>query len=230
MKKKLVIILMGPPGAGKGSQAELLAKKLGLYYFDTSKILQEAFNNAKKGEFVKIKGKKYFLEKEKKFTSRGILCSPPFVSYLLKEKIRKLYKMGENLVFAGSPRTLYEGKEVMPFLEKLYLKKNIKINLIEVPARETIFRNSHRRICQLMRHSILYSKETKNLKLCPLDGSKLIRRKDDDPEVIKIRLKEYKERTFPLVEYFKKRRLKVKKINGKGSVAAVFKRVLKALR
>ncbi len=230
MKKKLVIILMGPPGAGKGSQAELLAKKLGLYYFDTSKILQQAFNNAKKGEFVKIKGKKYFLEKEKKFASRGILCSPPFVSYLLKEKIRKLYKMGENLVFAGSPRTLYEGKEVMPFLEKLYLKKNIKINLIEVPARETIFRNSHRRICQLMRHSILYSKETKNLKLCPLDGSKLIRREDDDPEVIKIRLKEYKERTFPLVEYFKKRRLKVKKINGKGSVAAVFKRVLKALR
>lgn len=80
-----------------------------------------------------------------------------------------------------------------------------------------------------MRHPILYSKETKNLKLCPLDGSKLIRRKDDEPEVIKIRLKEYKERTFPLVKYFKERKLKVKEINGLGSVAAVFKRVLKAL-
>ena len=228
--KKLVVILMGPPGAGKGTQGELLAEKLNLYYFETSKIIEEAFNKAEKGEFVKIEGKKYFFEKEKKLWQEGILCSPPFVTYLVTEKIKKLFKMNENLILSGSPRTLYEADRVMPLLEKLYGKKNIKIILIEVSSRESIFRNSHRRICELMRHPILYTKETANLKRCPLDGSKLIKRKGlDDPETIKVRLKEYKERTFPLIEYFKKRGLRVKKVNGKGSVAEVFERILKAL-
>ncbi|MCD6500543.1 nucleoside monophosphate kinase [bacterium] len=229
--KKLVIILIGAPGSGKGTQAGLLAEKLSLYYFETSKIIEEAFNKAGKGEFVRIGRKKYFFEKEKKLWQEGILCSPPFVTYLVTEKIKELFKMNENLILAGSPRTLYEGERVVLLLEKLYGKKNIKIVLIEVSAKESIFRNSHRRICQLMRHPILYSKETKNLKICPLDGSKLIRRKGlDDPETIKVRLKEYKERTLPLIEYFKLRGLKVKKVNGEGSVAKVFDRILKSLK
>jgi adenylate kinase len=81
-----------------------------------------------------------------------------------------------------------------------------------------------------MRHSILYSKETIKLLKCPFDGSKLLTRKDDDTETVKVRLKEYKERTLPLVEYFKKQGLKVKKINGEKPVEAVFKSVLKALK
>jgi len=231
MKNKLVIILLGPPGSGKGTQAELLSEKLSLYVLETSKIIEGAFTGAKKGDFIRTKEKKYFLWKEKKLWETGILCSPPFVSCLVNQKIKELYQVGENLVMAGSPRTLYEGKEVMPLMEKLYGKKNIKVILIEVSAKESIFRNSHRRICELMRHPILYSTETKNLKICPLDGSKLIRRKGlDDPETIKIRLKEYKERTLPLIGYFKKRGLKVKKVNGQDSVAKVFERILKALK
>jgi len=226
----MVIILLGAPGAGKGTQAGLLADKLGLYYFETSKILEESFNSPKKQKFLKVAGKKYFYADEKKLWIEGTLCSPPFVSYLVKEKIEQLYKSGENLIIAGSPRTLYEGKEIMPFLEKLYGKENIKVVLIQVSAQESIFRNSNRRICELMRHPILYSKETKKLKFCPLDGSKLIKRKGlDNPDTIKIRLDEYRKRTLPLVQYFKKRKLNVKKINGKGSVSKVFKSILKSL-
>ena len=227
---KLVIILLGAPGAGKGTQAGLLADKLGLYYFETSRILEESFNLPKKQKFIKVAGKKYFYVDEKKLWTDGILCSPPFVSYLVNQKIKQLYKAGENLIIAGSPRTLYEGKNVMPVLEKLYGKKNIKVILIQVSAQESIYRNSHRRICELMRHPILYSKETEKLKFCPLDGSKLIRRKGlDDPDTIKIRLNEYKERTLPLVQYFKERKLNVKKINGKGSVSKVFQSILESL-
>ena len=62
-----------------------------------------------------------------------------------------------------------------------------------------------------MRHSILFNKETENLTICPLDGSKLVKREGlDDPETIKVRLKQYKERTFPMVEYFEKNRFKIK--------------------
>ena len=229
--KKLVIILLGPPGSGKGTQAGLLADKLGLYYFETSKILEKSFNLSKKQKFIKIANKKYFYINEKKLWTKGFLCSPPFTSYLVKKRIKQLYKAGENLIIAGSPRTLYEGKNIMPVLEKLCGKKNIKVILIQVSAQESIFRNSHRRICELMRHPILYSKETAELKFCPLDGSKLIRRKGlDDPDTIKIRLDEYKNRTLPLIKYFRERKLNVKEINGKGSVSKVFESILKSLK
>lgn len=81
-----------------------------------------------------------------------------------------------------------------------------------------------------MRHPILFTKETKKLTKCPFDGSKLLFRKDDTPEVIKVRLEEYKEKTFPLVELFKKQGLNIKRVNGEQSVADVFNDILKVLR
>jgi adenylate kinase len=228
--KQLVVILMGAPGAGKGTQAELLAEKLNLYYLETSKILEEKFSRKTEKDFIEVGGKKYFLSKEKKLWESGALCSPPFVSYLIKEKIKELFNEGKNLILAGSPRTLYEGKEIIPLISKLYGSKNIKIILLTISAKETIFRNSHRRICELMRHPILYSRETLKLKRCPLDGSKLVKRgKLDKPETIKVRLKEYAQRTFPLIDYFKKEGLKVIKINGSPAPATVFKNILKAI-
>lgn len=225
-----VIIILGPPGSGKGSQALLLSEKLSLYYLETSKILEEKFKTAKAGDFVLVKGKKYFIKKEKKLRDAGFLCSPPFVSYLLKEKIKNLYKRGKGIILAGSPRTIFEGKEEVPLLKKLYGAKNVKVFLLEISPKETIFRNSHRRICQLMRHSILYFKENAHLKKCPLDGSKLVMRKRlDNPEVIKVRLKEYKERTIPLIDYLVKQGLKVIKVNGSLSPVAVFKALLKEI-
>jgi len=226
-----VIILMGPPGSGKGTQAILLAEKFDLYHLETSKLIERKIVEAKKGDFVEIESKKYFLEKEKKLWKRGILCSPPFVTYLIKEKIKELAKEKKGIVFSGSPRTLYEGEEVTPLLKKLYPSENIKIVLLKLRAEESIWRNSHRRICELMRHPVLYSKETIKLTLCPLDGSKLIKREGlDDPEIIKIRLKEYKERTFPLVDYFKKENLEVKQVDGSPPPAVVFEKILKILK
>jgi adenylate kinase family enzyme len=132
---------------------------------------------------------------------------------------------------AGSPRTLFEGKIIIPLLEKLYGKENIKVIFLEISPQETIFRNSHRLICQLMRHPILYSKETIKLKKCPLDGSKLLKRgKLDKPETIKVRLKEYQERTFPLIEYFKKEGIEIKEIDGFPPPVVVFKNILKSLK
>jgi len=81
-----------------------------------------------------------------------------------------------------------------------------------------------------MRHTILYNDETTKLTKCPFDGSKLVARKDDKPEVIKIRLKQYEERTFPLIEFFKKQDLEVKKINGAPAPVIVFENILKVLK
>ncbi|MDP3883149.1 MAG: nucleoside monophosphate kinase [Candidatus Staskawiczbacteria bacterium] len=226
---KQVIIIFGPPGAGKGTQSELLAEKLGLYLFETSKFLEISFRS--KERFVEFGGEKFDMSAEKKFWESGKLNSPPFVTKLVIEKIKELYEKGEDLIFAGSPRTIYEAERVTPVLEELFGKENIKIFLIEINAETTIFRNSHRKICELMRHSILFNKETENLTLCPLDGSKLAKRKDlDDPETIKVRIKEYNERTLPMVEYFNKNGIEVKKINGEQAVANVFNDILNSLK
>ncbi len=229
MQRKLIIIF-GPPGAGKGTQAELLSDKLGFFYFETSKFLERAFNPDNPVKEVEADGKKYSMSEEREMWKRGELLSPPFVTSLVIENVNKLVSEGENLILAGSPRTLYEVEKEMPVFEKLFGKENIKIILLEITPEITIFRNTHRKICELMRHSILFNDETQQLTKCPLDGSNLVKRKNlDDPDTIKIRIKEYDERTLPMVEYFAKNNFQVKKIDGGKTVADVHEEVLKAI-
>lgn len=230
-KKSSIIIIVGPPGSGKGTQSELLDEKLHSYYFETSKIVEAHVMGAKSEDYEVVNGKKYSLAKEMEYWSTGILNTPEVVTMWVNDKIKELADEGRDIIFAGSPRTLYEGKKVIPLLKKLYGKKNIKVVLLEISPEETMRRNSQRRICKLMRHPILsIRKEFLSLRYCPLDGSELMKRKGlDDPETIKVRLREYKERTSPLIKYFNEHGLAVKKINGEQSVEEVHKDILRAI-
>ena len=231
MAKPSVVIILGQPGSGKGTQAELVADKFNLYSLETSKLIETKVMNAKEGEYAEVDGQKYYFSHEKELWTQGILCSPPFVSWLVKTKIEELAKEGRGVVMSGSPRTLIEGQNLIPLLKNLYGAENIRVILLELTAEQTIWRNSHRRICELMRHPILFSKEPENLTKCPLDGSILLRREGlDDPETIKVRLKEYAERTFPLVDFLKKQNLPVINVNGEQSVGDVYRDVLAALK
>lgn len=230
---KQIVILFGPPGAGKGTQAELLSDKMGFYLFETSKLLEREFKKAEnlsedsKERFIDFDNQKFDILNEKKLWEEGLLCSPPFVVYLVIQEIKKLYQEGESLILSGSPRTLYEAEKLMPLLEELYGKENIQAILIEIKPEETIFRNSNRRICELMRHPTLFNKETENLSICPLDGSKLVKRAGlDDPESIKVRLQQYADRTMPVFDYFENHSLEIKKVNGEQSVSDVYKDIL----
>lgn len=224
-----VIIILGPPGSGKGTQGELLASKFNLYHFETSRILESKYAAAKKGDFVKVGGKKYFLLDEKKIRDSGKWNSPPLVAFWVKEKIKALAREGKGIVMSGSPKTVYEAGQETPLFKKLYGSENIKVILIKQKPEVSIFRNSKRKICELMRHSILYSKENEKLTKCPIDGSNFILREDTDPKVIKSKLEQYQTRALPVLDYFKKQGLKIKEINGEKSVVEVFNDILKAL-
>lgn len=231
MSKPSVVIILGQPGSGKGTQAELIAGKFNLYSLETSKLIEAKVMNAKEGEYAEVDGVKYPFSHEKELWTKGILCSPPFVSWLVKTKLEELAKEGKGVVMSGSPRTLPEGQNLIPVLKNLYGAENIRVFLLELTAEQTIWRNSNRRICELMRHPMLSTrKEFLALEYCPLDGSKLLKREGlDDPETIKVRLKEYAERTLPLVEFLKTQSLSVSKINGEQTVEEVHRDILKAL-
>ena len=100
---------------------------------------------------------------------------------------------------------------------------------INLDEEEAIFRSAHRRICSLARHPILYYEETKDLTVCPLDGSKLIKREDDDADTVKIRMKKYREKTLPAVEHFKEEGIEVKEVAGKQTPVELHDEILKIL-
>lgn len=232
MKKgrKFVIIIIGPPGAGKGTQAELLAEKLGLYYFETSRILEESWAKAKKSDYVEVdNGQKFYLLEEKKLFDDGILCSPPFVSFIVKKKIKELASQNKSIVIAGSPRTLYEGKEVMPLMADLYGTENILVLELKISDQESIWRNARRKLCSKCRYPVPFTKETQDLKECPKCGGELVTRTLDSEDIIKVRLNQYKERTYPLFEYFKELGILIREINGEQPIEDVFKDILKAV-
>ncbi len=228
---KEFIILIGPPGCGKGTQGTLLSEKLGLYLFETSRIIEDYFAHAQEDDYLEADGQRFYASAEAQIRSEGRLCSPPFVFELIKGKIMGLAQEGKSIITAGSPRTIYEAEKLLPILEELYGKKNIKVVEIQIPAEDSIFRNSHRRICELMRHSILYSEINERLEFCPIDGSKLIKRKGvgDDAETIKTRYHEYMERTAPLMDFFQESGIKTVKVNGSTTPADLFRIILEAL-
>ena len=226
-----IIVIFGPPGSGKGTQAELLANTFNLYSFETSKILEESFNNAKEEDCVVVDGKEFNLVNESNLWKTGSLCSPPFVAHLVAEKIKNLHKDNRGIVFSGSPRTIYEAEKIIPLMEELYGKDNIKVIFLDIPAETTIYRNSNRRICSLMRHPILFLEENKEMTRCPIDGSKLVKREGlDDPETIKVRIKEFGERTVPVLEFLKNRGIPVIMIDGTKCPAEVFGNIMDKIK
>jgi len=225
-----VIIIMGPPGSGKGTQAEIISDKFGYYYLESSKIIDAKLSNIKEGDFEEIEGKNYFLMEQKTKRESGEIMDAELVTSWMLDKVKKLKEDGEKMVIAGSPRTLYEAEKLMPLLSSLYGKEKIAVILIDLPEEEAIFRSSHRRICSLVRHPILYYEETKDLTICPLDGSKLLTRKDDNEETVKLRMEKYRKQTLPAFDYCKKEGYSVKELKGSQTPADLHENILTALK
>lgn len=217
-----VIIIYGSPGSGKSTQAQRAAERFNLEHIETSKLGEKIiFDSNLKNDPA--------LQKERENFEKGVLFTPEWITGIVREEIRKIHQQGKGVVFSGSPRTLYEAKEMIPLLEELYGKENIRVLEIRIKPETSIFRNSRRRVCRQCRFSIVYALKNEKLKKCPRCGGELVKRILDKPETIKVRLREYKKRTEPIYCFLKERKIKITLINGESSVEKVWQSVLNVL-
>lgn len=220
--KKWAVALIGPPGSGKGTQADLLSEKFGLIHLESSKIIEEKFKNADPSDPIMIR--------EKKIWETGELNNPEMVQGWIIIAIKEAWQDGRGVILSASPRTIIEAKAEIPVLEELYGSKNIKIINLDLSREESFKRNSNRRICEKNRHTIPNLLEFKDLTVCPRDGSKLIHRSHlDDPETVKLRYDVYLRRTEPILAFLRKREYNIIKINGEQSIQKVFGDILQEL-
>lgn len=219
-----IVILIGPPGSGKGTQAGLLSKKLGFYCLETSKLVEAKINDE---ELVK---KNSEVAEAKKLYDTGGLVTPSWVTGLLIEKVRELAKSDTKIVFDGSPRTIYEAENEMPELEKLYGKENIKVIELILSEEESVKRNSVRKICKKSRHPIPATLPGfQNVTKCPEDGSEVITRTLDKPEIIQERYRVYLQETKPVLDSLEKMGYKIIQVNAEQPIEDITKEITFAL-
>ncbi len=222
--KKIAVILYGPPGSGKGTQANLLAAKLGLIHFDTGKFCESVVHDLERQ-------KEKIIQRERKLFDTGILMTPSFVLREVSKAVRRIAKADWGVIFSGSPRTMYEAKGLMPVLERLYGKTHIFVFALNVPERVSIARNSTRILCSVCKAPLLTAYyPSKNPKHCPICAGSFYRRTLDMPETIKVRLREYRERTMPIFRFMQKRGNRPRRISGAQPPYKVFRRIYDHLK
>ncbi len=224
--KKIAVIIYGPPGAGKGTQADLLAKALNLVHFDIGSYLEQIVHDPANRKNKKIQ------EERHNFDS-GILCDPFWVAKLAAERIRTIARAGLSLILSGSLRTINEtfGKQgLLHVVEEEYGKKNIFFFLLKVRPESSIKRNSSRFICKVCGRPTLTQYLVGKPKACPVCGGPLRRRTLDKPAVIKVRIREFNERTAPIFRELKKHGHIVRPVNGELAPYKVHQEIMRCLK
>ena len=223
---KKVVIIYGPPGSGKGTQANLLASRKNLIHFDTGKFV-EALTHDPATWNDKI------IARERKLFDTGMLMTPSFVLGAVKKRTKEIAKSGMSVVYSASPRTLYEafgeGKVagLISVLEKLYGKKNISVVRLKTKPETSIKRNSARFVCTVCENPVIAGL---GLKSCPICLGKLRTRTLDKPGVIKVRLKEYDSRTAPILIKLKNKGYRLIEVNGDAPPYRVYLNIFPQLK
>ena len=206
------LILLGPPGSGKGTQGESLQDDLRLPYYATGDILRSAI---KEGTEIGKKAKEYM--------DRGDLVPDDVIIGVIAERVQG-EEAGDGFILDGFPRTVPQAEALEGEIEKLGRKMTAAI-LIEVPKDEIVRRLSGRRTCEQGGHVFHVDfNPPKQEGVCDVDGSKLIVRDDDKPEVVQQRLQQYDDKTEPLIGYYEEQGI-LQKVDGTEAPEDVAERI-----
>lgn len=206
------LILLGAPGAGKGTQAENICNHFHIPTISTGNMLREAVKN----------GTKLGLE-AKTYMDAGKLVPDDILVGMIKEKLQEpAYQNG--FVLDGFPRTVPQAKA----LDKMGVQIDRALE-IHVPDERIVNRMSGRRVCESCGTSYhIQYRPSKREGVCDVDGGKLVQRADDAPETVKARLEVYHQQTEPLKDYYaKQNRLSV--VEGQEDIADTTQLTLQAL-
>jgi adenylate kinase len=206
------IVLLGAPGAGKGTQAKKISEKFGISHVSTGDILRsELKNNTELG----MKANEYMKE--------GRLVPDELIIEIIRKKIEKEGRESRFLM-DGFPRTLVQAQKFDEMLAGLGISLDKVIN-IDVDEDELVKRLTSRRVChECSGICSINDFDNEDDAKCPSCGGSLYKRKDDDSEVIRERLKVYERQTKPLIDYYNRSGL-LFYISGSGSENEIFERV-----
>ena len=202
------LIFLGPPGAGKGTQAQQVAKRHSVPHFSTGDMLREAVS--KQTDLGKV---------ARPMMERGELVPDELVMKMVEERLSRPDAAG-GFIFDGFPRTVPQAEQLDRILERRGFGKPLVINF-PVSADVLVRRISSRWTCSVGGeiYNVLDA-PPKVPGLCDVDGGRLIQRPDDRPEVVKERLAAYERKTKPLEEYYRRKSV-LKEVDGSGSVEAI---------
>ena len=209
----MIIMLLGPPGGGKGTQAVKLFEKYKLPQISTGEILRAEI---KKGSELGKEANQY--------VSKGLLVPDDIMVKIIKKRIvEKDCKNG--LVLDGFPRTIPQAEALDEVLKGLG-KKIDKVISIVVSEKFLVERLTGRRLCSKCGagYHIKFSPPKQNGK-CDTCGGELIQREDDKEETIKKRFRVYQEQTAPLIRYYRQKGI-LKEVNGEGDIESVYKLIV----
>jgi adenylate kinase len=211
------LILLGPPGAGKGTQAKRIAEKYKLPHISTGDIFRET---AGSGSDL---GKKL-----QSYMSAGKLVPDDLVVEIVKARLDK-DDCANGFLLDGFPRTVVQAQALDGVLKKSG-KKIDRVLLIDLTGEEVVKRLSGRRVCAKCGANYnIYFKPPKKEGVCDKCSQDLTQRADDNPETIGKRLKVYDGQTMPLIDYYKKSGV-LRSVDGKQSMEEVFKNICAVIK
>lgn len=211
------LLIMGPPGAGKGTQAEKMVNELTITHISTGDMFRAAIAN---GTEMGLKAKEYM--------DKGELVPDEVVIGMVKERLQQ-DDCQEGFLLDGFPRTLAQAKALDVTLEELNIKLDSVIN-IDVPMDKLMNRLTGRRVCKGCGASyhVIFNPPAEEGK-CNSCGGELYQRSDDNEESVGTRLNSYMEKTQPLIDHYKAKNL-LKNINGDQDIDKVLADILAAVK
>ena len=206
------VVLVGPPGAGKGTQAKLLQEEFGAVQISTGDILRKA-----------VAEKSALGNEAAAYITRGALVPDDLIVNLVAERLKEK-DCARGFLLDGFPRTIPQAEGLDGILDKIALKLNCVLS-VQVPENVLIERLAGRRTCRqcgALCHVIFNAPKVPGI--CDRCGGELYQRDDDKEATIANRLDVYEQQTAPLIDYYRKRGL-LREINGVGDIDEIRARI-----